>query len=81
MIKDAIFVNYSNKEHVKWWNKIARSRFVRFEFLDQVVEGNTGKPIGAVFAIKGLFKKLVVKKNNSFIQDPEVIIFQKKTES
>lgn len=78
MIKDAIFVNYSNKEQVKWWNKIALSRFVRFEFIDQVVEENTGKIIGAVFAIKGLFKKFVVKKNNSFIQDPETIIFSHK---
>jgi hypothetical protein len=78
MIKDAIYVDYNNKEHVKWWNKIARSKFVKFEFLSQVAEKETGKICGAVFAIKGLLTKLVVRKNNSFIKDRETIIFQIK---
>lgn len=76
-INDAIYVDYNNKEQVKWWNKIALSRFIHFEFLDEVVDKASGKACGALFAVSGLLKKFVVRKNNKFIKEPETIYFTK----
>jgi hypothetical protein len=77
-IKDVIYVDYNNTEQVKWWNKIALSGFVHFEFLSQVADETSGQICGAVFAIKGLLKKFVVRKNNRFIKEPQTIYFRKK---
>ena len=81
MIKDAIFIDYNNKKQVKWWNKIALSGLIKFDFLGQVADEETGKICGAVFAIEGLLKKFVVRKNNTFIKDGEEVIIRAKTES
>lgn len=77
-INDAIYVDYNNKEQVKWWNKIALSRFIHFEFLSEVADEASGKICGAVFAVRGLFKKFVVRKNNKFVKEPQTIYFRKK---
>lgn len=78
MIKNAICVQYGNEEQVRWWNKVARSNLIKFEFLGQVFDEISGQATGAVFKIKGLFAKLVVRRNNKFIQDHKTIIFEAK---
>lgn len=76
MIKDAIFISNTNKEQIKWWNNIA-SKLVRFELIDKVIDGESGKVIGYVLGIGGLLAKFVAKKNVKFIENPETVIFRK----
>lgn len=72
-MKNIIFVDYTNKEHARWWNTIARTKLVRFELIHQEVDKETNEPVAAVFNIEGLFAKLVVKLNNMFISDLDVM--------
>ena len=52
-----IFIDYRNKEQVKWWNNVA-SKLVRIVHYDTIVETATNKPIGVVFAVDGFFCEL-----------------------
>lgn len=74
-MKTAICVHVTNAKHVKWWNNVG-SKLVRFRMIDMVVEN--GVVTGYVFAIEGLLKHFVARKNNSFISDPEEVIFSCK---
>lgn len=75
-VNTAICVHTGNKEHVKWWNNIGR-KLVKSEFITKVIDGTTKEVTGYVFAIKGLLKRYVERKNNSFIRDQQVVYFTK----
>lgn len=72
--KTAICIYTGNKEHVKWWNTIGR-KLVKWEFVGRVADETTGEVVGYVFAIKGLLKRLVERKNVSFITDQKEVFF------
>ena len=65
-MKTAIYINKDNKEQIKLWNKVG-SKLVRWSFLGKMVNEQTGEVTGYLFEIKGLLKKLVERKNVSFI--------------
>lgn len=69
MKRNAIWIDYSNKEQVAWWNDIA-SKLVRVKYYNEIVETATGKPVGILIGIGGLLKSWVIKRNTSFIKNP-----------
>lgn len=77
MKRNAIFIDLRNVEHVKWWNKIA-SKLVKVVEYNSIVETATGKPIGYIFVIKGLFKNFIIKENISFLKDPKSMVINIK---
>ena len=77
MKTNGIWIDYSNKKQVAWWNKIA-SRLVRVVRYDTIVETATGKPVGVLFSISGPFMKYVMKKNLKFVKDPVTAVFETK---
>ena len=74
MEHETIYISKANYKQIKWWNEVA-TKYVKFNYLDSVVDENTKETIGYVFEIKGLFAKLVAKKNNTFLKDTEPVVF------
>lgn len=69
-----IWIDYSNKEQVAWWNNVA-SKLVRVVAYSTVVEAATNKPVGIMMNLAGLFKNYVIKENEKFIKDPVTAVF------
>lgn len=69
MKQNGIWIDYSNKEQVAWWNNIA-SKLVRVRYYNEIVETATGKPVSVLISIGGLLKNWVIKKNAEFIKNP-----------
>ena len=68
MKKYGIYIDLRNHKQVRWWNMA--NLFVKAVDRDDVVETATGKAVGCIFVITGLFAKWVVSKNLSFIKNP-----------
>lgn len=68
-----VFIEYANKEQVEWWNKIGRWCVRAVEY-GEMCETATNKPVGVVYAIYGLFAKLVINKVNSFHKDTTEVV-------
>lgn len=62
MKQNSIWIDYSNSEQIDWWNNTA-SKLVRVVRYDQIVETATGKPVGVLFMIEGLFKNYIIREN------------------
>lgn len=70
-----VFIDYSNKEQVKWWNKIG-GRLVKARLYDTIVETATDKPVGIIVVITGIFAKYVINKMNSFHKETTEMVLQ-----
>lgn len=68
MKTEGIFINFENKEQIKWWNEKA-SKLVRVTRYTYIDETKTGKHVGALLSIKGLLKHKVIKENDKFINN------------
>lgn len=73
MKTNSIFIDYRNKEQVKWWNEVA-SKLVRVCHYTEIVETATNKPVGILLRIGGLFQRKVMKDNLRFIDNPKKMI-------
>jgi hypothetical protein len=69
MKQNGIWIDYRNKEQVKWWNNVA-SKLVRVVQYNEIIETATGKAVGRLIMIKGLHKNRVIKENLKFIDKP-----------
>ena len=67
--RKCIFIEYDNKDQVKWWNNIA-NWLVKTTHYHELVERETNKPVGVFFVIEGILADYVVKKCGTFIQNP-----------
>lgn len=70
---NGIYIDLTNKEQVDWWNKIGR-RFVRVISYSEIVEAATNKSVGVTIQLRGMFKGYVIKKNNSFLRNPTMLV-------
>ena len=77
MKPNSIFVDFSNKEQVKWWNTIGH-KLVKVVCYNELVETETNKPVGVFFMLKGFLSGYVIKKNNSFVKDLVTGVFDVK---
>lgn len=77
MKTNGVWIDYRNKEQVAWWNNVA-SKLVKVVYYNEIAETATGKPVGVLFAIKGLLKGYVMKKNKEFIDNPVTAVFDRK---
>lgn len=77
MKTNGVWIDYSNKEQVTWWNNVA-SKLVKVVYYNEVAETATGKPVGVLLAIKGLLRGYVMKKNLEFIDNPVTAVFDRK---
>ena len=75
MKQNGIWIDYSNKEQVAWWNNIA-CKLVRTKYYNEIVETATGKPVGILIGIGGLLKNYVIKKNCEFIKNPVTAVLE-----
>lgn len=66
---NGIWIDYRNKEQVKWWNNVAR-KLVSVVRYHEIVETATGKPVGRLIMLKGPGKYYVFKRNLKFIDKP-----------
>lgn len=73
---NGIWIDYSNKEQVAWWNDIA-SKLVTVKYYNEVAETATGKPVGVMIALGGVFKNWVIKENHKFIKNPVTAVFDR----
>lgn len=69
MKENGIWIDYSNKDQVAWWNNVA-SKLVRVRYYNEIVETATGKPVGILISVGGLLRNWVIKENIKFIKDP-----------
>lgn len=72
-----IWIDYNNAEQVKWWNDVA-SKLVKVSHYNEIVETATGKPVGVLMNITGLFSRLVIKQNSKFVENPVTAVFNVK---
>ena len=77
MKTNGVWIDYSNKEQVSWWNNIA-SKLVKVAYYNEIVETATSKPVGVLLAIRGPLKGYVMKKNQKFIDNPVTAVFNRK---
>ena len=63
-----VFIDANNINQVLWWNVV--NRFIKAVDRVDVVENATGKSVGYMFKITGLFAKRIARKNLSFIRNP-----------
>lgn len=68
-MKNAIFIDLRNKEHVKWWNETA-SKLVDVIGYEDIAETKTGVIVGKIFLLKGLKRARVIKENSKFLSNP-----------
>lgn len=68
MKKYGVYIDLHNHKQVHWWNIV--SLFVKAVDRDDVVETATGRTVGCIFVITGLFARWVASKNLSFIKNP-----------
>lgn len=73
MKKYGVFIDLNNTNQVHWWN--AANRFIKAVDRIDVVDKATGKSVGCMFKITGLFAKHIASKNLSFIKNPVQIKF------
>lgn len=64
--RQGIFIDFKNKEQVKWWNETGR-KLVRVVYKVPLIETSTDKVVGAFLSIKGFKVNDVVKKNDEFL--------------
>lgn len=77
MKRNSIYVDFKNEKQVKWWNNIA-SRLVKVDFYNKIIETDTNKPVGVLFALKnGLFTNYVIHHNNKFLKNPTTVVIDK----
>ena len=67
------FIDLRNVKQVRWWNIV--NPFVKAIDRTDVVEKDTGKTVGCIFKITGLFAKHIASKNNTFIKNPLKVKF------
>lgn len=72
-----IWIDYKNAEQVAWWNNVA-GKLVKVRRYDTIVETATGKPVGVIMNITGLFSGWVIKQNERFIKNPVTAVFEVK---
>lgn len=72
---NSIYIDYSNKEQVKWWNNFA-SGLVTVTVYNEIIEVATNKPVGRLICLKGVFKNYVISKNNTFLKDPRTVVIK-----
>lgn len=72
---NGIWIDYNNAEQVEWWNNVA-SKLVKVRRYDTIVKTATGKPVGVLMSITGLFSKWVIKQNEKFIKNPVTAVFE-----
>lgn len=68
MRKNGIFINFENDKQVKWWNEKA-SKLVKVTRYTYIDETKTGKHVGVLLSLKGLYKNKIIKENSKFIND------------
>ena len=73
MKKYGVFINLNNINQVLWWNAV--SPCIKAVDRVDVVDKATGKMVGSMFKITGLFAKRIASKNLSFIKNPVEIKF------
>ena len=69
MKNNSIYIDHKNVKQMEWWNKVA-SKLVSVRHYATIVETATGKPVGTILQIGGLFKNYVIKSNLRFIKNP-----------
>jgi hypothetical protein len=67
------FIDLRNVKQVHWWN--VANLFVKAIDRTDVVDKATGRTVGCIFKITGLFAKYVASKNNTFIKNPVKVKF------
>ena len=72
---NSIFIDLSNVKQVKWWNTFA-SKLVRVVKYDYIVETATGKQVGVIIMVSGLFKNIIIKLNNRFLVNTVTKVFK-----
>ena len=75
MKQTGIFIDLRNSEQVKWWNSVANKlvKVVSYTYIDETA---TGKHVGVLMNITGLFKNLVINHNTKkFIKNPVTQVF------
>ena len=63
-----VFIDLKNNKQVHWWNIV--NLFTKAVDRIDVVDTVTGKTVGCMFKITGLFAKRIASKNLSFIDNP-----------
>ena len=71
----SIYIDYSNKEQVKWWNNFA-SGLVTVTVYNEIIEVATNKPVGRLICLKGVLRNYVINKNNTFLKDPRTVVIK-----
>lgn len=74
---NSIFIDLRNNEQIKWWNEIG-SKLVRVVNYTPIIETATNKEVGYIFAIKGIFKNLIIKENLKFLNNPKTVVINVK---
>lgn len=74
MKQNGIFIDLRNEKQVEWWNHTAH-KLVKVVKYETLVETATGKPVGYLVILKGLFKNYVIKKNKKFIKNAVTAVF------
>lgn len=77
MKESAIFIDFRNIEHVRWFNKTA-SKLIRCTSYQPIVETATNETVGYIVIFKSLFKNHIIKENLKFIKNPTKVIIEKK---
>lgn len=65
---NSIYIDFSNKAQVKWWNEVG-SKLIKVVSYNEIVETATNKPVGCLFRLKGLRKGKVIKEGNKFLSN------------
>lgn len=73
MKKYGVFINSNNINQVLWWNVV--SPYIKAVDRVDVVDKATGKVVGCMFKITGLFAKRIASKNLKFIKNPVLVKF------
>lgn len=68
MKKYGVFIEVNNTNQVLYWNMV--NRYIKAVDRVDVVDAATGKLVGSMFKITGLFAKRIASKNLSFIKNP-----------
>ena len=72
---NSIFIDLSNAKQVKWWNTFA-SKLVRVVKYEYIIETATGKKVGVILMVSGLFKNIIIRLNNRFLADTVTMVFK-----
>lgn len=66
MTNERIYIDYSNRKQIRWWNRYA-SRLVKVKKYTEVYNGTTNEKIGAICELeKGLFNDYVMDEIKCF---------------